>query len=355
MKMCEAFTNLGHTTTLHAKKPHKSQILPNTNLSDLYGVSSDFKVLCHASHRTIKHINYDFIVSLNILRTKPDLLYTRSLRGALLSHWYNIQFILELHFVPTTAKSDWILKKISKGNSIKKIVVISQKLKELLLEIHPYLSSIIIEVHHDAVDIERFANANLDHAKKKIELKLNPDRKVVMYVGNLYKGRGIELIERLAQTLPEIDFIIIGGTQQDLIYRKTQSLQMGTSNLVYCGFIPNAQLQHYYNIADLLLMPYQRQVAVSGGGDTAQWMSPMKTFEYMATGKPLISSDLPVLREVLDDEVAILVEPDKLEEWKSSIQNTLTNKQFANRIARNARRKAEENTWESRARKILGD
>ena len=174
--MCEAFTNLGHTTTLHAKKPHKSQILPNTNLSDLYGVSSDFKVLCHASHRTIKHINYDFIVSLNILRTKPDLLYTRSLRGALLSHWYNIQFILELHFVPTTAKSDWILKKISKGNSIKKIVVISQKLKELLLEIHPYLSSIIIEVHHDAVDIERFANANLDHAKKKIELKLNPDR-----------------------------------------------------------------------------------------------------------------------------------------------------------------------------------
>ena len=98
MKMCEAFTNLGHTTTLHAKKPHKSQILPNTNLSDLYGVSSDFKVLCHASHRTIKHINYDFIVSLNILRTKPDLLYTRSLRGALLSHWYNIQFILELHF-----------------------------------------------------------------------------------------------------------------------------------------------------------------------------------------------------------------------------------------------------------------
>ncbi len=233
--------------------------------------------------------------------------------------------------------------------------MISQKLKDLLLDIHPYLSSIIIEVHHDAVDIERFANANLDHAKKKVELKLNPDRKVVMYVGHLYKGRGIELIEQLAQALPEIDFIIIGGTEKDLIYRKTQSLQMGTSNLVYYGFIPNAQLQHYYGIADLLLMPYQRQVTVSGGGDTAQWMSPMKTFEYMATGKPLISSDLPVLREVLDDQVAILVEPDKLEEWKSSIQNTLTNETLANKISTNARQKAERNTWESRARKILGD
>ncbi len=354
MKMCEAFTNLGHITTLHAKKPNKSQIAPNTNLTELYGVSSDFKVLCHSSHRSIKHIDYDFTVSLNVLKAKPDLIYTRSLRGALSAHWCNIQFILELHFLPTTKKSNWILKKVSKSNSIKKIVVISQKLKDMLLETHPYISEFMIEVHHDAIDIERFADSNLDSVETKVKLNLNPSRKIVMYVGHLYEGRGIDLIEQLAQTLPEIDFIIIGGTEKDVLYRKSKSLQMGTSNLVYYGFIPNSKLHYYYAIADLLIMPYQQQVSVSGGGDTSQWMSPMKTFEYMASGKPLISSDIPVLREVLDDEVAILVEADKLEEWKSSIQNTLTNTQFANRISGNAKRKAQENTWVCRAHKILG-
>jgi glycosyltransferase involved in cell wall biosynthesis len=174
-----------------------------------------------------------------------------------------------------------------------------------------------------------------------------------MYVGNLYKGRGIDLIEQLAQTLPEIDFIIIGGSGNDLLDRKTKSLQMGINNLIYYGFIPNSELHDYYEIADLLIMPYQNQVSVSGGGDTSKWMSPMKTFEYMASGKPLISSDLPVLREVLDEDVAILVDANNLEQWKSSIQNALTNTALTNRIVENARQKAQQNTWECRAFKIL--
>ena len=107
-------------------------------------------------------------------------------------------------------------------------------------------------------------------------------------------------------------------------------------------------------MADILIMPYQKEVSVSSGGNTVDWMSPMKTFEYMATGKPLISSDLPALREVLNEDVAVLVEPDNVEQWKSSIENTLTNSSFANKIAQNARQKAEANPWESRAHNILG-
>ncbi len=353
MKMCEAFSTIGNTTTLHAKKPNKPPMLRGTNLPKFYGVSSDFKVLCHTSHKLIKHVDYDLIVSINVLKDKPDLLYTRSLRGALFACYYNIPFILELHFLPTTQKSSWILKKMAKSNSIKKIIVISQKLKDLLLESHPYLASLIIEVHHDAVDIHKFGKSNTNLALKKTNLNLNPDRKVVMYVGHLYKGRGIDLIEQLAQTLPEIDFIIIGGSGNDLLDRKTKSLQMGINNLIYYGFIPNSELHDYYEIADLLIMPYQNQVSVSGGGDTSKWMSPMKTFEYMASGKPLISSDLPVLREVLDEDVAILVDANNLEQWKSSIQNALTNTALTNRIVENARQKAQQNTWECRAFKIL--
>ena len=64
-------------------------------------------------------------------------------------------------------------------------------------------------------------------------------------------------------------------------------------------------------------MPYQTKVSIgSKGHDTGRWMSPMKMFEYMAAGVPIISSDLPVLREILrNEENALLVSPSKHKEW----------------------------------------
>tara|TARA_B100000029_G_scaffold507430_1_gene592031 strand:+ start:13024 stop:14157 length:1134 start_codon:yes stop_codon:yes gene_type:complete len=354
MKMCDAFAKLGHITTLHAKTPNPSESLSRSNLSDFYGITTNFKIINHSSHNSFRHLDYDLKVLVSVLKSKTDLVYTRSLRGALLANSFGKKNILELHFLPTTPTSIWILKKISNSNTLQKIIVISNRLKELLLAKHPYLSAIHIEVFHDAVDIVRFSEPNIYPDQQNVDLNLNPSRKTVMYVGHLYPGRGIDLIEQLAQELPEIDFIIIGGTERDVLHRQTKLIEIGISNLIYYGFIPNSKLHNYYQMADILIMPYQKQVSVSSGGNTVDWMSPMKTFEYMATGKPLISSDLPVLREVLNEDVAVLVEPDNVEQWKYSIENTLTNPRFANKIARNAREIAEYNTWEFRARNILG-
>ncbi len=353
MKMCAAFTKLGHTTTLHAKKSHKFSSYNRAHLKDLYGITTKFNIIYHSSHRSIRHLDYDLKVLTRLLTTKTDIVYTRSLRGALLANIFGKKTILELHFLPITTSSTRILKKISASNSLHKIIVISNRLKQLLLSKHPYLSANRIETFHDAVDIERFSGSSFDPTAKKLGLNLNPSRKIIMYVGHLYPGRGINLIEQLAEKLPGIDFIVIGGTENEVLYRKTRSEEMGLCNLIYYGFIPNAKLHNYYQIADILIMPYQKQVSVSSGGNTVDWMSPMKTFEYMASGKPLISSDLPALREVLNEDVAVLVEPDNVEQWKSSIENTLTNCSFANKIAQNARQRAEENTWESRAHNIL--
>ncbi|MAS81228.1 MAG: hypothetical protein CMF45_00910 [Legionellales bacterium] len=354
MKMCDAFTRLGHSTTLHAKTSTCATASPLSDLSELYGITTDFRVINHSSHNSIRHLDYDLKVLASVLRSEADLIYTRSLRGALFANLFAKKNILELHFLPSTPASTWILKKLSNSNNLQKIIVISNRLKELLLDKHPYLSTAYIEVCHDAVDIDRFSDSNRYTVQGKGDLNLNSLRKTIMYVGHLYQGRGINLIEQLAEKLPEIDFIVIGGTEKDVLYRQARLTKIGISNLIYYGFIPNSKLHNYYQMADILIMPYQKQVSVSSGGNTADWMSPMKTFEYMASGKPLISSDLPALREVLNEDIAVLVEPDNVEQWKSSIENTLTNPVFANKIARNARQIAEENTWESRARKILG-
>lgn len=353
MKMCDAFTKLGNSTTLHAKKPNTPKETTADDLTNIYGVTNNFKIVTHRSHRYIRHLDYDSKVLISVLKSRPDLIYTRSLRGAFLTNFFNKQVILELHFLPTTYPNSWMLKQLASGTCLKKIIVISDNLKSLLLSKHPHLSSVPIEVCHDAVDIERFSVSQINSTERKIELNMDIQQKIVMYVGHLYEGRGINLIEQLAKSLPYVNFIVVGGMEQDIAYRKHRLSKLKITNLYYYGFIPNAQLPTYYQIADILIMPYEKKVSVSGGGDTSAWMSPMKTFEYMASGKPIISSDLPALREVLNDDVAILVEPGNLEHWKYSIENTLTNETLANKISTNARQKAERNTWESRANKIL--
>jgi|688.fasta_scaffold85829_4 glycosyltransferase involved in cell wall biosynthesis len=62
---------------------------------------------------------------------------------------------------------------------------------------------------------------------------------------------------------------------------------------------------------DCILAPFQANVMVGPGSDAAKWMTPLKIFQDMAFGNPIIASDLPVIREVLEHEVnALLCRPD---------------------------------------------
>ncbi len=173
------------------------------------------------------------------------------------------------------------------------------------------------------------------------------------YVGHLYPGRGIEIIAELARYLKDCQFDMVGGTEQDIDYwQKT----MSETNLVFHGFVPPAILPDFFQNMDVLLMPYQRQVQVaSGKTDTSRWMSPMKLFEYMAAGKAIISSDLPVLREVLTHERnALLVAPEDVEGWVTAVNRLIADPDLRLRLGQTARQDLLANyTWEARARKVL--
>ncbi len=353
MKMANAFSLLGNNLTLHAKRATAKDNYSYDDLDSLYGITQQFKVHTHTSHTTIKHIDYDIKVLFDVIKSKPDLVFSRSLRGSFLSHLFKQKHILELHYLPSTLSNRKMLYELSTSPYLHKIIVISNGLRKLLLNKYPYLSNVIIKVCHDGIDIERFAEYSITSDKAKQKFGIDQKTKIVMYVGHLYEGRGIDLIEQLSQELPYIKFVIIGGKFNDLQYRKTRSTELKLTNLHYWGFIPNSELQDYYQLADVLIMPYENKVTVSGGGDTVQWMSPMKTFEYLASGKPVISSDLPALREVLNDNNAVLVEADNLEHWKNSILNTLTNSKMTTTMCQNARITAESNTWQARASQIL--
>jgi glycosyltransferase involved in cell wall biosynthesis len=117
--------------------------------------------------------------------------------------------------------------------------------------------------------------------------------------------------------------------------------------------VPNAVIADYQAACDVLLMPYQRRVAASSGGDIARYLSPMKAFEYLACGRPILSSDLTVLQEVISSTNAILLPPEDVDAWVAALVDLDANPARRQALGRQARLDARRYTWEARARRIL--
>jgi glycosyltransferase involved in cell wall biosynthesis len=178
------------------------------------------------------------------------------------------------------------------------------------------------------------------------------NRRLAVYTGHLYTGRGIELLIDLARKMKDHFFLIVGGSDSDIARFRNET--EGMENLEFVGFKPPALMFTYLRAADVLLMPYSETIHVHGGGNTAAFASPMKMFEYMAAGRPILASTLPVLKEVLKDEVnALLLPCDQTNAWIDALRRLAQQPEFANSIAQQARLDVEQYTWENRAQRFV--
>jgi glycosyltransferase involved in cell wall biosynthesis len=157
----------------------------------------------------------------------------------------------------------------------------------------------------------------------------------------------------LAARHPEMTFLLAGGEPADVARYQSQAESRRLENVILTGFIANSDLPLYQAACDVLLMPYQAQVAASSGGDIAAFLSPMKLFEYLASGRAILSSDLPVLREVLNPANAVLLDPEDINSWSAALRTLQDDPLHRESLGQQARRDASAYTWEARARAIL--
>lgn len=167
----------------------------------------------------------------------------------------------------------------------------------------------------------------------------------------------MEIILPLSKKMRHIDFHVVGGSQVQLNFWKSQ-LKKDQQNLIFHGFQSPKDSQKFINQFDVLLAPYLQKVFVKNAkrsNNLSKWMSPLKIFEYMAVGKPIIASDLPVIREILThNETAILCDPDSLEDWEISLMKLIEFPEFSKKLGNQARVVLEsEFTWDIRSKKIL--
>ena len=341
MKMSEAFAKKDIEITLLIPLNLKN-VFNKTDLFDFYCISNKFKIRKMLALPGKGIALFYLMAMIFSFFKKPDIIYTRQLEAAMLASICHKRFILEMHGDLIDKVDRLFFKKISTSSYFLRLILISNYLERIFLTYG--FDKQKISVLPDGVDISMFGN------KKIMEHK----RVRVGYGGHLFKGRGIEIIEKLSVLMQDIDFYLWGGTEELLKYWRNRTKNI--KNIFFKGFVKNVVLAEELINCDILIMPYQEEVSVFGNkGNTARWMSPMKMFEYMATGRPIISSDLAAIKEILKDGYnAILVSCNDIEKWKTAIEMLIANPTLAYNIGVNAKNDViKKYTWDTRIRKIL--
>ena len=348
--MCNAFSRIGHEVVLLSIKRSGSFEEEGKSDFDFYGVEPGFEIKkLHVPQMKYSILLYSFRCAIEILKIKPEIVYGRCIWGVWLAAILGIDVIYEMHFPVKHMKRGGKIcfTNLTKRRRLRHLVVISHALKEM---IKSDVSGNKIIVAHDGADL-----IHKNHkAIQTIISDKNGNRTKVGYIGHLYPGRGIELIFKMASELPDIDFHIVGGTEDDINARKRG---IKGNNIFLHGFISPSLINNYIRNFDILVMPHKGKVTTSGdkSRDIRQYMSPLKMFEYMASGKPIIASDLPVLREVLKQgRNAILVDPDDTDGWVRAVQYLADDEKARKRIAQQALIDLKQSyTWERRAQRVL--
>lgn len=356
MKMCQALRQLGNQVELCA--PKRTYALTLTHPSEIwthYGIQETFAIRWIKSSNLLREYDYAWRAALHARHQRPDVVFARNVPAAAMTSLWGLPTICEIHDAPHLRGSLYQFSHhlLARGRGLRRLVVISQPFHELLLEFFQgKVAADKILILPDGVDLERFESLpDAVEARKRIGL---PEAGMTLgYAGHLYPGRGVELILELARRLPQCRFLLAGGNDEDIASYRNEAQSKGVSNATFLGFITNSKLPQYLAACDVLLMPYQRKVAVSGGGDTSKWMSPLKVFEYMATGRLILSSDLAVLHEVLNEANCVFCPPEDIDAWHMAITHAIADPEWRNRIGGQAKRDVVRYSWTRRAQIAL--
>lgn len=172
----------------------------------------------------------------------------------------------------------------------------------------------------------------------------------VGYAGHLYPWKGVDLVIEAVAALPDTRALIVGGHEQepDLARVKAFAAELDcASRVTFTGLIPPADVAARLRECDVLTLPNPASAISSA------FTSPLKLFEYMASGRPIVASDLPAIREVLrHEENALLVQPGNPQALVAAIARIKEDAALGHRLAHRARLDVREFTWARRAERL---
>jgi glycosyltransferase involved in cell wall biosynthesis len=361
-QMCSALASQGVDVTLFYPARRNIQRFDGVDLFDYYKLPRNFKL------HSIPCVDL-FHLSGGIAAIEPPIFFLQTLTfasslvwalrnesfeayyardifvlGVILAAFRKLkkQMFFEAHTFPSSRFGwAWVRRVVKRLGGV---ISISSALADQYLGFGISPHNILIAP--DAVELKRYEGLTREVAREKLKIK---DQRLVVYTGHLYEWKGASVFAEAASLLENVSALIVGGTEGDVRRLRAEVNRHGRKNVEVIGYVAPDQIPFYQAAADVAVLPNSAQSEIS-----RLHTSPLKLFEYMASGTPIVASDLPSLREVLrDHENAILVTPDDANALANGIRLLLNDRALADRLAAAARKDVEAMTWAARAESVI--
>lgn len=300
---------------------------------------------------------------------RSEVIYTREFYVALVALLSRLLFKKKLVFeINGLASEEQKLRGDSYGNRICSFLLrmgemFAAKCSNLVVSVTPQISTYLINHFHckpnkvkvvqNGANVRSFYPINnialLREWRRKVGIE--EDEVVVVFVGNIAPWQGVNiLIEsafRLLSKNEKLKFLIVGdGLLKGTLAKRVKDSEW-REKIIFLGMIPYEEIPFLINIADICVAPFINQRNRKTG------VSPLKIFEYMACGKPIVSSRIEGLEFIEKECVGQLVEPDDAMSLAKALQDLLGDSNKRIEMGRRGLEIARERfSWDSRALEI---
>lgn len=304
IKTAGGFVRLGHEVTLLCR-PHPEGVDPAVALDD-YG---ETRVRVRTSPATIAlgdSAGFARWAVGGALTLRADLVYCRHFEGAERAATEGLSAVLETHAYRDDRNPALLaaLRATSRAaRPLAAVVTIHETLREYYISIGGAADR--IRVVPDGVDVEMFSPPErLPPAPWADD---EPARPRAVYTGRLFAYKGVDTLIHAAALLPDWIVELVGGPEEEQARLAAMARSLGVENVRLRGQRALAEVPRWlWGATALVLGPSAREPSCG-------WTSPVKLGEYLAAGAPIVASDVPGLREWVDEPAVRWVAPDDAE------------------------------------------
>lgn len=372
MQNCEAFADAGTDVTLWAAGRVNTPELRKVDPFAYYGVNRIFALrrlpcidlLPLVPGRTdiagklafyLQQATFLLVMWSAVLFTQADVYYSRDMLALLLLSLVKPResLVYEAHKFASSSRAQWVQQQVL--NRVGTVITVTGRLADdltLLAADSPDLRKRLL-VAHDGIRRERFENM-LSQLDARKALGWDESAFIVGYVGRLQTltmDKGVGTLVEALKGIEGVSLALVGGPDEVANALREQWLKQGGDPMrfLYAGHVVPERVPTYLSALDVCAMPFPFTEHF------AYYASPIKLFEYMASKRVIVASNLPSIAEILKHEQsALLVPPSDVNMLAAAIirlrddaalRETLATKAYEDVMARY--------TWAARAAAIL--
>lgn len=284
-------------------------------------------------------LTFSYNLSTFLRHSKSKWVITTDHLPALIAKWCGKKVLIEVHDFPSTWNPIWRLL-LARAD----IVLSTNNWKGDELHSRFKVPRERIFVERNGVDFDKFTSSDKTDARRKLGLPL--EASIALYTGNLYAWKGVDTLVDAAVLVPEVLVYIVGGSDADRVQLMKRA--KNSNNVHFVGRVSHEEIPLWQSAADVLVLPNTATEEIS-----AHHTSPMKLFEYMASQRPIVASDLPSIREILPYDAGLFCAPDDTKELATTIRKAIAEPEESKHRANRAREAVDTNTWDARARRLI--